>query len=91
MDAGAELAQVELELREVEEDLNVLLLRQSELLERKRELQQQLESEQGDDEAAAVAAISAAAPDWKATFDWTEQIHTLLTDTVRAATHTVLY
>ncbi|KAE8888946.1 ATP-dependent DNA helicase [Phytophthora fragariae] len=77
----AELAQVEQELHEVEEDLNVLLLRQSELLERKRELQQQLEQEQSGEDATAAAADRDAMPDWTATFDWTEQIHALLTDT----------
>ncbi|KAG6609647.1 ATP-dependent helicase, RECQ family protein [Phytophthora cinnamomi] len=80
MDAEAELAQVEQELHEVEEDLNVLLLRQSELLERKRELQQQLQSEPRGDEAAAAAE---AAPDWTAAFAWTQQIHALLVDTFR--------
>ncbi|KAG6960072.1 hypothetical protein JG688_00009790 [Phytophthora aleatoria] len=81
IDAEAELAQVEQELQEVEEDLNVFLLRQSELLERKRELQEQLECEQIEDDAAAAKDTEKAAPDWKAQFQWTEQIHTLLTDT----------
>ncbi|KAF1793426.1 P-loop containing nucleoside triphosphate hydrolase [Phytophthora cactorum] len=81
IDAEAELAQVEQELQEVEEDLNVFLLRQSELLERKRELQEQLECEQIEDDAAAAKDTEKATPDWKAQFQWTEQIHTLLTDT----------
>lgn len=82
--AETELVQVEQELREVEEDLNVLLLRQSELLERKKELHEQLECEQiGDDDAAAIRDTGKPAPDWKAQFQWTGQIHTLLTDKVR--------
>ncbi|KAF1793600.1 P-loop containing nucleoside triphosphate hydrolase [Phytophthora cactorum] len=81
IDAEAELAQVEQELQEVEEDLNVFLLRQSELLERKRELQEQLECEQIEDDAAAAKDTEKATPDWKAQFQWTEQIHALLTDT----------
>ncbi|KAG2805584.1 hypothetical protein PC111_g17739 [Phytophthora cactorum] len=56
-------------------------LAQSELLERKRELQEQLECEQIEDDAAAAKNTEKAAPDWKAQFQWTEQIHTLLTDT----------
>lgn len=73
---SAELAQVEQELREVEEDLNVLFLRQSELLERKKELCEQIE-----DKAAVANNTDESAPEWKAQFQWTEQIHTLLTDT----------
>ncbi|KAG3168604.1 hypothetical protein PI126_g3242 [Phytophthora idaei] len=62
-------------------------LAQSELLERKRELQEQLECEQIEDDAAAAKDTEKAAPDWKAQFQWTEQIHTLLTDTIRTKTN----
>jgi hypothetical protein len=83
-----ELAQVEQELREVEEDLNVLLLHQSELLDRRKELQQQLEGEQlGDDETDRQDG-GKPAQDWKAQFLWTEQIHTLLRDTVSIQNYT---
>ncbi|ETP37915.1 hypothetical protein F442_14334 [Phytophthora nicotianae P10297] len=80
INAVAELAQVQEELQEVEEDLDVLFLRQSELLERKKELQAQLEYEQIEEEARAAKDTGKPAPDWKAQFEWTEQIHKLLTD-----------
>ncbi|RMX62039.1 hypothetical protein DD238_005750 [Peronospora effusa] len=77
--AESELVQIEQELREVEEDLNVLLLRQSELLERKKELHLQLECEEIED--ADVTKNTGKVADWKAHFQWSEQIHTLLTET----------
>ncbi|CAH0491025.1 unnamed protein product [Peronospora farinosa] len=77
--AESELVQIEQELREVEEDLNVLLLRQSELLKRKKELHLQLECEQIED--ADVTKNTGKVADWKAHFQWSEQIHTLLTET----------
>ncbi|ETL86806.1 hypothetical protein, variant 3 [Phytophthora nicotianae] len=80
INAVAELAQVQEELQEVEENLDVLFLRQSELLERKKELQAQLEYEQIEEEARAAKDTGKPAPDWKAQFEWTEQIHKLLTD-----------
>ncbi|ETI39982.1 hypothetical protein, variant 3 [Phytophthora nicotianae] len=80
INAVAELAQVQEELQEVEEDLDVLFLRQSELLERKKELQAQLEYEQIEEEARAAKDTGKPAPDWKAQFEWTEQTHKLLTD-----------
>ncbi|CAI5728355.1 unnamed protein product [Peronospora destructor] len=70
--AESELVQIEQELREVKEDLNVLLLRQSELLERKKEL---------ECEDASLTQDAGKVADWKARFQWSEQIHTLLTDT----------
>ncbi|GMF19897.1 unnamed protein product [Phytophthora lilii] len=87
IDAEAELAEVQQELREVEEDLNVLLLRQSELLDRKQRLQRQLEGEQREDGGASSARdTEKPTQDWKATFEWTQQIHALLKETVRRIT-----
>ncbi|KAK1948482.1 hypothetical protein P3T76_000771 [Phytophthora citrophthora] len=91
MNAEAELQEVEQELQEVEDDLNVLLLRQSELMARKKELLEQLECEQIDDEATEAEHTGKPAPDWKAQFQWTEQIQTLLTETVRNSTILCLY
>ena len=78
--AKSELVQVEQELSEVEEDLHALLLRQSELLAQKKELQEQLECESIED--ADVTKDAGKVTDWKVHFQWSEQIHTLLTDTV---------
>ncbi|RLN86877.1 hypothetical protein BBJ28_00002143 [Nothophytophthora sp. Chile5] len=77
---------VEQELNEIEEDMAVLLQRQSELLDRREELKERLAmTESGDaGDAAALSGGRTAdvTPDWKGEFPWTEQIQTLLTGTI---------
>lgn len=73
-DDEAELELVEEELESVEQELVVLLMRQSHLQERRRALQQVLAlSDGGDDEPMQ---------DWKAAFPWTSRVQELLREEV---------
>ncbi|KAF4318270.1 hypothetical protein BBO99_00005575 [Phytophthora kernoviae] len=77
-----DLAQVEVELHEIEEDLALLLQRQSELLDRKKELQGRLvDDTPGFENSSSIQGDGQAPIDWKAQFPWTEQVQTLLADT----------
>lgn len=83
-DDEAELELVEEELESVEQELSVLLMRQSHLRERRRELQQVLALCDGDDEGAA-RREDESVQDWKAAFPWTTRVQELLREQVCVA------
>jgi hypothetical protein len=88
MQLEAELVEIDEELRGIEDEIGALLMRQSELMERKSQIQEIMAA--GDPEAAgdgnhgSGSASCIDITDWKDQFAWTEDVHRILTQEVHA-------
>jgi hypothetical protein len=84
MDLDAELDAIDGELQLIDEEITTLLARQSELLERKQQIKQQISKKKVEKKQAIENQVAKdTATDWKAkTFPWTNRIDEILHNTV---------
>ena len=83
MAEAAELDHIDAELQSIKDEITLLLARQSELLERKKELTEVVQL-QKQNAAVSTASKEHKTHDWSARFPWSDKVSTLLTEVVSA-------